>query len=141
MTNLAARNQEMRSEVLFSLRAAFPMLISIPVPEDLNEVVVGLICPREELRGPAVGNESCDHHIFRSGCGLLSEMSERTGSADSTRSDRVDVTGEISNRMADIASVIAAHGNLESEQLRKEFLELFSGAVEILYHQSVHECP
>ena len=39
---MAARNKEMTTEVLCSISDVFPNLLSIPIPEDVNEVVVGL---------------------------------------------------------------------------------------------------
>jgi hypothetical protein len=42
LTNVASRNKEMRTETLRSISCTYPQLISIPIPEDINEVVVGL---------------------------------------------------------------------------------------------------
>ena len=43
MTNLVARNKEVKSEILHCLAEVFPSLLSIPIPEDINEVLVGLL--------------------------------------------------------------------------------------------------
>lgn len=42
MTNLAARNKKMKGVALKSLLESFPKLLSISIPEDVNEVFVGL---------------------------------------------------------------------------------------------------
>ena len=42
MTNLAARSKEMKSTTLQSLRETFPSLLSLSVPEDVNEIVIAL---------------------------------------------------------------------------------------------------
>ena len=41
ITNLAARNAQLRAQVLDRLCATFPHLLSFTIPEDLNEVLVG----------------------------------------------------------------------------------------------------
>ena len=43
MTNLAARNKERRSEILHYLSDTFQNLVSIPIPEDINEVIVAVL--------------------------------------------------------------------------------------------------
>lgn len=47
MTNLAARNKEMKVAALKSLLESFPNLLSISIPEDVNEVIVGLPLKQE----------------------------------------------------------------------------------------------
>ena len=42
LTNVASRNKEMRTKILQSISSSYPNLVSIPIPEDINEVVVGL---------------------------------------------------------------------------------------------------
>ena len=42
LTNVASRNKELRTETLRSISCIYPQLISIPIPEDINELVVGL---------------------------------------------------------------------------------------------------
>ena len=42
VTNLAARNEEKRTEILCCLSDTFPNLVSIPVPEDINKVIVAV---------------------------------------------------------------------------------------------------
>ena len=42
LTNLVARNEEMKTASLKSLRGHYSSLLSVSVPEDVNEVVVGL---------------------------------------------------------------------------------------------------
>ena len=42
MTNLAARNEKIKGVALKSLVGNFPALLSISIPEDINEIVLGL---------------------------------------------------------------------------------------------------
>ena len=42
MTNMAARNQEMRKQVLHALRQTYPTVVCLPLQEDINEIVVGI---------------------------------------------------------------------------------------------------
>lgn len=42
LTNVASRNKELRTETLRLISCTYPRLVSIPIPEDINEVVVGL---------------------------------------------------------------------------------------------------
>ena len=42
MTNVAARNQEMRKHVLHTLRQTYPTVVCLPLQEDINEIVVGI---------------------------------------------------------------------------------------------------
>ena len=39
---MAARNKEKRAEILQSISNTYPNLISIPITEDINEVLLGL---------------------------------------------------------------------------------------------------
>ena len=46
MTNVAARNEEMKLEAIHSLRQAFSSLTCLPLQEDINDIVVGMKkCP------------------------------------------------------------------------------------------------
>ena len=42
LTNVASRNKELRTETLRLISCSFPQLVSVPIPEDINEMVVGL---------------------------------------------------------------------------------------------------
>ena len=56
LTNVASQNKEMRTEILKLISGTYPSLVSIPIPEDINEVVVGL---------PSVASSQtdCDHKV------------------------------------------------------------------------------
>ena len=42
LINVASRNKELRTETLRLISCTYPQLISIPIPEDINELIVGL---------------------------------------------------------------------------------------------------
>ena len=64
VTNLAARNIEMKKEFLRQLSDYFPKLLSIPIPEDVNEIIVGL---------PSTGTSVEPDHDFAS-CQEIKDM-------------------------------------------------------------------
>ena len=49
ITNLVSRNLEMKNAVLKRLCDMFPQVIGIPVPSDVNEVMVAMVMPREDI--------------------------------------------------------------------------------------------
>ena len=80
MTNLNARNEELKTEALKSLHRHFPSLLCISVPEDVNQVVSGL--PNSQLRPDIVGGGTktkgkCDSEIAATVGGKVTEVVER----------------------------------------------------------------
>lgn len=75
ITNLAARNQALKSEVLREVQVMYPQLLIIPVPEDINEVIVGLPqtdsaripSPNPDLHEGLSDVRSCYEEIFSPG--------------------------------------------------------------------------
>ena len=132
MTNLAARNQEMKSQALSSLHVAFPKLICIPVPEDINEVVIGLPQPRHEILDADFWTESHDCHVVDGGCGYSSETHKGAVTNESVKSVQIRVTSEVRERMADMACIAATHSSHDPEELKNELLKLFSSATVVL---------
>ena len=57
VTNLAARNREKRTEILRCLSDTFPNLVSIPVPEDINEVIVAVPSATITKNGQQTGSD------------------------------------------------------------------------------------
>ena len=57
MTNMAARNQEMRKQVLHALRQTYPTVVCLPLQEDINEIVVGI---NERCETTDVGSSGVD---------------------------------------------------------------------------------
>lgn len=51
LTNVASRNKEMRTEILQSISSTYPNSVSIPIPEDINEVVVGMPTAKSDHEG------------------------------------------------------------------------------------------
>ena len=49
ITNLAARNKAVRATVIAVIRDTFPVLLNITVPQDVNELVVGLPVARNDI--------------------------------------------------------------------------------------------
>ena len=132
MTNLAARNQEMKSQALSSLRAAFSKLICIPVPEDVNEVVIGLAHPRHDILEPAFWSGPHDYHVVSGGRGCSGEALAGAISDGVVESEQIRVSDAVRERMADMACVAATQGSHGPEELKKELLELFSSATVVL---------
>ena len=59
ITNMAARNEEMRLHVLHSLQQVFCTLVCLPLQEDTNDVVVGIqACPSKGIK---CQNKFCIH--------------------------------------------------------------------------------
>lgn len=65
MTNLAARNKQMKGAALRSILEFFPHLISISIPEDVNEITMGLpeTVSREEVLSSSVPESEEDAEL------------------------------------------------------------------------------
>ena len=73
ITNLCARNKELRSTAISSLLCVFQALLIIPVPHDINEVVVCLTQWREDILGPNQSIKIPKHHHASTTEGLPSD--------------------------------------------------------------------
>ena len=67
MTNVAARNLSMKEQVYCTVRQVFPTVASIPLEEDVNEVLLGLMhtCHSPARNGDTCGTgerAQCQHH-------------------------------------------------------------------------------
>jgi len=51
VTNLVARNRDLHDSVLEAICQTFPLSLHIPVPEDVNEIVVGLLQANDDIIG------------------------------------------------------------------------------------------
>ena len=98
LTNIASRNKELRTETLRSISCIYSQLISIPIPEDINELVVGL---------PTGTNDSAS----------LSATLEF---------DNIKVKSALANLAAVISK--NSSGNVEVESILKEWTNLFSSS-------------
>ena len=99
LTNVASRNKEMRTEILQSISSTYPNSVSIPIPEDINEVVVG----------------------------MPTTMSDHEGSTPSSATLEFDST-EVKIALANLATVVSKNsgGKFDVESLLKEWTNLFS---------------
>ena len=110
MTNLAARNQELHDSTLTAIGATFPLLLIIPVPEDVNEIIVGLPQTRDDIIG-----DTADQ----------SDQSKRPVVIS------VDLKDSVTNltRM-----IIAGSSSQDFETVEKELLECLESASCVMYH-------
>lgn len=90
MTNLAARNEEKKLEVLYALQQVYCTLVCLPLQEDINDIVVGMkMCPRN---GIECSNHYCSH--FKDGSysnSIKGEIGDDSIKADD-KSDEEDAT-------------------------------------------------
>ena len=98
LTNVASRNKELRTEALYSISCIYPQLFSIPIPEDINELVVGL---------PTGTNDSASLSVTH-------------------EFDTVEVKSALANLAAVISK--NSSGNIEVESVLKEWTNLFSSS-------------
>ena len=100
LTNVASRNKELRTETLRSISCIYPQLISIPVPEDINELVVG----------------------------LPTGMSDHVSTSISATLEFVSI--EVKSALANLATVISRNsgGKFEVESILKEWTNLLSSS-------------
>ena len=99
LTNVSSRNKEMRTEILQSISSTYPNLVSIPIPEDINEVVVG----------------------------MPTAMSDHDGSIPLSATLEFDST-EVKSALANLATVVSKNsgGKFDVESLLKEWTNLLS---------------
>lgn len=113
MTNLAARNKEMKGAALKSLLESFPNLLSISIPEDVNEVVVGLPITALKLE-------------------IVAESSPKA-KEDSELGCCVTVDGHLTETMLERVSFLTdwigtcSSGELDADKLRSKLLGYLSG--------------
>ena len=101
----------MRTEILKLISGTYPSLVSIPIPEDINEVVVGL---------PSVASSQtdCDHKV--------PVPVSATLELDSI---------EVKNTLAKLAAVVSKNsgGRFDTEDLIKEWTSLWSSATKFVH--------
>lgn len=89
MANMAARNEELKLNALHALQRVFGTLVCLPLPEDLNDIVVGTKeCPRNGV--------DCRNH-------LCTDSSDSVGSDAATL---VDQDSTLSDGMLNSASPV-----------------------------------
>ena len=114
LTNMAARNKEMRTDILQSISSTYPNLISIPIPEDINEVIVGL------PSATVTDNSQTD-----------SNHKAPTPVSATLELDSI----EVKNSLAKVASVVSKSSSdrFNTEDLVKEWTSLLSGANKVVH--------
>ena len=114
LTNMVARSKEMRTEILQSISGTYPNLISIPIPEDINEVVVRL------PSATVTDNSQTD-----------SNHKVSTPVSSTLELDSADVK----NTLAKVASVVSrsSGGKFDTVDLIKEWTSLLSGAIKVVH--------
>ena len=104
MTNLAARNRDLHDSVLEAICQTFPVSLHIPVPEDVNEIVVGLLQANDDIIG------------------------QNTDQSDDGRQPFV-VTPAVKDSVTILARMIATHSSSEDiHSVQKELLEFLGSA-------------
>lgn len=110
MTNLAARNQELHDSTLAAIGATFSLLLTIPVPEDVNEIIVGLPQTRDDIIGDSA--DQSDH---------------------SRRS--VVISVDLKDSVTNLTRMIVARSSsLDFEMVEKELLECLESSSCVMYH-------
>ena len=111
ITNLVARNEKMKQSALKSLKEQFPSLLSVSVPEDVNEVVIAL--PSIEFR--------------------VQLLSGGVRPKECVESDKLTfVCGQVSDSVLKRVSVLAKHaekcssGDIKAELLQSKWIKYLS---------------
>ena len=128
ITNLAARNRDMRATVTAAIRDTFPVLLNITVPQDVNELVVGLPVARNDIiQSPGSIPDTAQPSTRLN--------SIKTGQADSSSiSDTGNVqrlsTGVVRDSVASLARTISASfGSLTDKDVETFLFEQLETAV------------
>lgn len=110
VTNLAARNKELRETVIKSFNESFSTLLTIPIPEDVNEVLVGI-----------------PHHIDEV---TLSSATTRSGSLRTSR-PKLTCNSHLKDSVANLASMIAENsgGSQDAQNVTGTLVEHLENAV------------
>ena len=103
--NMAARNKEKRTEILHSLARHFSDVISIPISEDINEVIIGL--PYSDL-----------------GC-----VKDQDGSASKTNISLAS-NQKVKDRLANLAVTVSKNsgGRLNADDLITDWTSLLASS-------------
>ena len=111
----------MRTEILRSISSTYSTLISIPIPEDINEVVVGL-----PLATCAAVADNSPTHSDNKVPASVSEMSEPLQLLESI---------EVKNTLAKLAAVVSKNsgGRFDTGDLNKEWTSLLSNATKLVH--------
>ena len=118
ITNLCARNKELRSAAISSLLCVFQALLIIPVPHDINEVVVCLTQWREDILGPNQSIKTPAHHHTSTtgslpiGCKVVSQ--------------KLSNLSAINKRVNLLSAQLSNMSSAKLEVLRKELGDTFN---------------
>ena len=117
ITNLCARNKELRSTAISSLLCVFQALLIIPVPHDINEVVVCLTQWRENILGPNQSIKIPKHHHASTTEGLPSGYK--------VASQKLSNLSAINKQVNLLSAQLSSMSPAKLESLRKELCDSF----------------
>ena len=105
ITNLATRSTDLRNMVIAMMWSAFHTVLRISIPEDVNEILIGLPCKRDDI---------VSSPDLTSTCG-----------AGSKEPPRMVLTSELRGHVTALAGMIAGRslGVLEAQDVEEQLLE------------------
>ena len=121
ITNLCARNKELRSIAISSLLCVFQALLIIPVPHDINEVVVCLTQWREDILGPNQSTKIPTHHHASTTEGLPIGYK--------VASQKLSNLSSINKRVNLLSARLSNMSSAKLEALRKELCDTFDDTI------------
>lgn len=126
MTSLAARDKELETSTLRTFCSCFPLILKLPVPEYVHEIVVGLPIWREDIAGfpfPV----SCDSHVTngKSSQETVDITAERVGGKNELKSLQFSISKNLQSKVDALSEIISN----TDENLSKEFLNYFNNGM------------
>ena len=118
ITNLCARNKELRSTAISSLLCVFQALLIIAVPHDINEVVVCLTQWQEDILGSNLSIKIPTHHH--------ASTSEGLPSGYKVASQKLSNLSAIKKRVNLLSAQLSNTSSAKLEVLRKELCGTFN---------------
>ena len=103
ITNLATRSTDLRNMVIAMMWSAFHTVLRISIPEDVNEILIGVPCKRDDIVSSP----------------------DLTSSAGSKEPPRMVLTSELRGHVTALAGMIAGRslGVLELQDVEEQLLE------------------
>lgn len=126
MTSLAARDKELEMSTLRTFCSCFPLILKLPVPEYVHEIVIGLPIWREDIAGfpfPV----SCDSHVTnrKSSQEIIAITAESVGGENELKSLKFSISKNLQSKVDALSEIISN----TDENLSKEFLNYFNDGV------------
>ena len=123
MTSLAARDKELEMSTLHTFCTCFPLILKLPVPEYVHEMVIGLPIWREDIAG-FPSPVSCDSHVAngKSNQEMIATIAERVCGEDELKSLQFSFSKDLQSKVDALSEIISN----TNENLSKEFLNYFN---------------